>query len=154
MKLKRSKYDILINTACLILLVGIIVFLGVNWHTIPDKIPGHYNASGIINRWGNKGELWIVPVIAWIMYLGITALEHFPQIWNTGVEVTKENKERVYWILKNLIGTVKLIMSAVFVFLTVNSAFAVRLPVWFLPVFLILIFGSVIIFIVKLAKAK
>ena len=45
---------------------------------------------------GSKGELVILPIIGWLMYIFLTVIENFPQIWNTGVTVTEENKDRVY----------------------------------------------------------
>lgn len=154
MKMKRNGYDIAVNLICLGLLVGIVIYLALFWNRIPDKIPGHYNAAGVVDRWGDKGELLIIPIIAWIMYIGLTILERFPQIWNTGVQVTEQNKERVYRVLKNLVGTEKMLMVAVFIYLTLNSSFSKELPMWFLPVFLILIFGSLIWFILKLVKVS
>lgn len=154
MIIKRNVYDIIVNVICLGLLVGIIIYLGFSWNNIPQKIPVHYNGAGVIDRWGNKGELLIVPIISWIMYLGITALEKSPQIWNTGVQLTEQNKERVYRILKNFIGTEKVLMVAIFTFITINSSLSKSLPTWFLPVFLIIMFGSVILFIFKLVRAQ
>ena len=152
MVIKRNRYDIIVNIVCMGLLVGILIYLGLSWNSLPEKIPGHYNAAGVIDRWGNKGELLITPIVAWIMYIGLTALEKYPQIWNTGVQVTDQNKERVYRILKNLIGTEKLLMVAVFIFITINSSLSKPLPIWFLPIFLLLVFGSIILFIIKLVK--
>ncbi len=154
MPIKRSKYDVTINLICLLLLSGLVVYLLINWSDIPDKIPGHYNAMGEVDRWGNKGELLFLPIIGWIMYIGITVLEHFPQVWNTGVTVTEENKARIYPILKNIIGTTKLLVVGVFVILDINSALAKSLPIWFLPIFLVLMFGSIIFSVVKLTRAK
>lgn len=154
MPIKRSKYDIAVNLLCLLLLFGIVVYLVVNWNHIPNVIPGHYNAAGEVDRWGNKGELMILPLIGWMMYIGITVLERFPQVWNTGVAITEENKTKVYRILKDMIGTTKLIVVIVFDYLALNSASSDSLPVWFLPVFLILLFSSLLFFIVKLVRAK
>lgn len=154
MQIRRSKYDVVINLICLLLLSGVVAYLAINWSNIPDKIPGHYNAMGEVNRWGNKGELLILPIIGWIMYIGITVLEHFPQVWNTGVTITEDNKTRIYRILKSMIGTIKLLVVGVFMFLTVNSAMSKALPAWFLPVFLVLIFGSILFFLIKLTKAR
>ncbi|WP_283606867.1 hypothetical protein [Faecalispora anaeroviscerum] len=78
------------------------------------------------------------------MYIGITVLERFPQVWNTGVTITEENKTRIYRILKDMIGTTKLIMVIVFDYLGLNSASSEHLPIWFLPGFLILLFGSLL----------
>jgi len=154
MKVKKSKYDIFVEIVCLTLLIGVLLYLFLNWSSIPDKIPGHYNAMGKIDRMGSKKELVILPIIGWLMYLVMTVIGNFPQIWNTGVTVTEENKERVYRITKNLLNTVKLIMVAVFVYLTINSSQAIALTVWFLPVFLILLFGSMIYFFIKLVRVK
>lgn len=154
LKLKKSKYDILVEIVCLILLIGVLIYLVLNWNSIPERIPGHYNAMGEIDRMGSKKELLVLPIISWLMYLGMTVLERFPQIWNTGVTVTAENKERVYRVLKNMLSTMKLIMVAVFVYLTINSSQAISLSVWFLPVFITLMFGSIIFFIIKLVRVK
>lgn len=86
------------------------------------------------------------------MYIGMTVIEYYPQIWNTGVTVTDENRERVYRILKNMLGTIKLLTVGVFSFLTVNSILAKDLPAWFLPIFLIVMFGAMIFYIVKLVR--
>jgi len=154
MKVKNNKYDIGVEIVCLTLLIGVLIYLFLNWSSIPDIIPGHYNAMGKIDRMGSKNELLILPIIGWLMYLILTVIENLPQIWNTGVTVTEENKERVYRILKNLFNTVKLIMVAIFVYLTINSSQVISLSVWFLPLFLLLIFGSMTFFIVKLVRIK
>ena len=154
LKLKRSWYDIFAEILCLVLLIGILIYLFVKWSSIPDKIPGHYNAMGEIDRMGNKGELLILPIISWLMFLGMTVLEKFPQAWNTGVKVTEENKERVYRTLKNMISTMKVIIVAVFSYLTINSAQALSLSAWFLTVCLILMFGLIIFFIIKLIRVS
>ncbi len=154
MFVKRSKYDIVINLICLLLLLGVAGYLAVNWSSIPDKIPSHYNAVGEVDSWGNKMELLVLAIIGWIMYIGITVLEQFPQAWNTGVTVTEENKARIYPILKMMISTLKLLVVGVFVFLALNSALAKALPLWFLPVFLVVMFGSIVFFIVRLIRAK
>ena len=107
MKLKKNMYNIILEIICLVLLIGVWIYLFFNWNKIPDEIPGHYNAMGQVDRMGSKWELLVLPVIGWLMYLGMSMVEMFPQIWNTGVTVTEENKERIYRILKNMISTVK-----------------------------------------------
>lgn len=154
LRITRTWYDICINVICIGLLFGTVIYLCSNWSNIPEKIPGHYNAYGVIDRWGNRKELLITPVAAWIMYIGLTVLGNFPETWNTGVHVTEQNKERVYRILKDLIETVKLLLIATFSFLAINSSLSKSLPVWFLPVSLLSVLGSLVFFIVKLVKAR
>lgn len=154
MKLPKNKYDQAANFLSLILLIGIVLFLALTWRGIPDRIPGHYDASGAVNRWAGKGELLIPLLTGWILYLVVTAVARAPQTWNTGVRITAENRDRVYAVLRNLLSTVKLLMAAVCAFLTVYMARALPLPVWFLPAFLSSLFGSVLFFVIKLYRSK
>lgn len=124
------------------------------WNQIPDQIPGHYDGAGNIDRWGDKAELWTTPVISLILYAGISVLEKFPGVWNTGVKVTPENQDRVYSTLQNMISTVKLVMLSNFTCLTAFSAFAMPLPVWFLPVTLLLTFGAIAVFLIRLYRVQ
>jgi len=152
--MKRNKYNVFADIVCLVLLMGVIIYLFVAWGSLPDKVPGHYNAAGEIDRMGSRYELLITPIVGWLMYLGISVVERFPQVWNTGVTVTEENKERVYRVIRNMLSTLKIIMILVFVFLTINSSLSTPLPVWFTPTYIILIFGTLILFIIRLIKVK
>jgi uncharacterized membrane protein len=153
-RIKNTKYDIFINGMSIILLCGMFLFLILNWSSFPGKIPAHYNFTGEIDRWGNKSELWICPILSVILFVVLTALEFFPQLWNTGVKITDENQERVYRILKNMLVTLKGVTVGVFAFLTVSSALVRPMPVWFLPVFLLLLFGSLAVNLLRLVNAK
>ena len=93
-------------------------------------------------------------IVGWIIFIGLSVVEKFPQIWNTGVQVTEQNKEKIYRILKNMIGTIKLLVALMFSYLTLYSATGKSLPLLFTPVFLILMFGSIALFIFQLVKDK
>ena len=63
MELKRNWYHLFTETVCLILMIGILLYLFLNWGSFPNKIPGHYNAAGVADRPGNKGELLVTPLL-------------------------------------------------------------------------------------------
>ena len=153
MSIKKIKYYI-IDIICIALLFGISIYLLIGWGNLPDKIPGHYDALGNIDRWGSKNELIVLPIIAWIMFIGISVLERFPKVWNTGVKVTEENAYRVYSTLYDMIKTLKLMLVIIFSFLTINSIHMTNLPTIFLPIMLILIFGNLIYHLIKLHRVK
>ena len=88
MKIKNSPADIIMEILGLIMLIGTPLYLLIRWSSIPDKLPMHYNFAGEIDRWGGKGEILFLVVMVWILYLMISLVEHFPSIWNTGVQVT------------------------------------------------------------------
>jgi len=145
---------LVINVLCLILLVGTVIYLIVAWGSIPDQIPGHFGGDGQITRYGSKGELFIPQVIIWILFGGLTLVERLPQLWNTGVKVTEENKFRVYGTIKSLLGTVKLIIVAAFSFITINASLSQNLPGWFLIVFVQSLLVTLIFHVFWLFKVR
>lgn len=154
MKIKKTKLDIIIEVICLFMLSGITLYLIFNWASMPDKIPMHYDIAGEVDRWGNKSELIFLPVISWIMYIFITIMEKFPKFWNTGVQVTEENAQRVYHILKSMIKTTKLFTVVLFSYMTICSASAKNLSSWFLLISMVTVFGNLIFWMVKLFKNR
>jgi len=74
----------IINILCIIQIVGIIIYLLVAWNSIPDQIPGHFNASGEVNRWDSKGTLFIMPGISLLMFICYRLLSGF-RIFGTPV---------------------------------------------------------------------
>ena len=153
-KIERNALDVLEAIVSLSCLVGVTLYLIFAWSTIPAKVPMHYNAAGEVNRWGSKSELIILPIISWLIYGMITLIERLPQVWNTGIRVTEENRAVVYRLLKNMIACVKMITLSIFSCLTVLSSLARNLPMWFLLAFLVLLFGTIAYYIVKLTRLR
>lgn len=144
----------IINILCLLMLIGMTVYLIMKWKDIPNLIPSHYSIAGEADSFGEKTSILICPVMGWGLYILITVLEHFPQIWNTGVRVTEKNRQRVYTIIAAMVVSIKLVMVFTFLYLTVCMAELISPAVWFAPAELILIFGIIIISMVKLYKAR
>ena len=96
----------------------------------------------------------MLPIISVLLYGLITLIEHYPQVWNTGVRITEENRAQVYRLLKNLIAWVKMITLSIFGSLTVISSLSLNLPIWFLLVFLVLLFGIIAYYIVRLTRLR
>ena len=154
MEIKKTKADKVLESICILCLAGVLIYLIVNWSNIPEKVPMHYDALGNIDRWGSRGELLVLPIVSWLMYGFLSVVEKFPVMWNTGVTVTEENKGRVYRTIKYMIKTLKLILVLDFTYLSMNSILGKTLSVWFLPVFLFLVFGDLVFWIIKMYKAQ
>lgn len=150
---KKILYRI-INILCLVIMVGSLVWLIVYWKHIPDEIPTHFNVYGEADSFGSKKDIIILPIFAWMTFGMISLIELFPGAWNTGVKVTPENSGRVYGILKGMIVILKLFVVLTFTLLMVFSAISKGLPVWLLPVELVGIFGTIIVSIIRLYKAR
>lgn len=154
MKIQKNTFDIVIDIICLIFLIGLIIFVAIAWPNIPDQIPGHYNAMGEVDRIAGKGSLIGLIAISWSMYILMFVIEMFPQTWNTGVKVTKENKARVYRTMKDLLSISKLLIVLIFTYLTIMSALSKPLSPLFLPISLIATFGFIGFYMIKLIRIK
>ena len=154
MKIENTKADRILDIIGWILLIGTLAYLILGWSSFPDQIPMHYNGAGEIDRWGGKGEIIVIEAVMWILYFGIGLVEKYPQIWNTGVEVTPQNREKVYRILKYMLKTLKTLTALIFAYLIVNSLQGTPLPGWFTPVTLILVFGDMAFWMVLLYRIR
>lgn len=109
----------------------------------------HYNALGEIDSLGSKYQTLILPIISILLYIFITVVSFFPQIWNVPVQITDENKEVVYLSTKNLIILMKVEILTIFFYLNYHTVTAQPLSITFLPISMAIIFGTLIFFIVR-----
>lgn len=153
-KIKSIKYYQYLNLFSSLMLLSTFLYLIICWSTIPQKIPGHYNGSGIIDRWGNKSELWFVYIIAVLMLLGLSAIEHFSKTRNTYNEMTKIDFEKVSLLTKEFIVTNKFFLTLNFTFLTINSSLCLNLPTWYNLVVFTTLFAVAIVYMIKFLLVK
>lgn len=154
MRVKTTVADIVLEIISIVLSFGSTVYLCVTWKSLPEKIPVHYNFAGEIDRWGGKGDILFLVVILWFLFILMTVVERFPRIWNTGVTLTEENVCRIYRILKYMLKTIKLITVLIFAFLILNTTAQTPLPVWFLPVCVVLVIGDMVFWLIVLYRNR
>lgn len=149
MKTRYSKLQLFLEIIGAAILISFFIFLVKSWSSIPERIPGHYNAAGVVDRWGNKNEILLMPIIGAILYLGLTMITFFPEIWNVPMAQSQENKEAVYKCMKTMLISLKVEITAMFFYISFHSVNSMDLPIAFLPIVLIIIFGSLTYFIVR-----
>jgi uncharacterized membrane protein len=150
-KLKHTKFQSILEIITLLILIGMFVYVLLRWNEVPDQIPGHYNASGEIDRWGNKGELFILPFVSAGMYLFLSVIMFFPSAWNVPVTVTRENTNKVYGCILTMMILIKAELMANFLYLTYNGVEAKPLSPYYLIITLTAVFGTLIFFVIRLA---
>jgi len=154
MRIKNNIFDNIINIICLIQLIGITIYLAVAWNSFPEQVPAHFGVGGVVTRYGGRGNLLVGPIVAWLSFGLICIIERFPQIWNTGVRVTQENKYQVYQIIKSLLSVAKLIMVLLLVSITIFQLQAANLPDWFMYLFAPIALVAAGYFMIKLYKSR
>jgi hypothetical protein len=119
-----------------------------NWSDLPEVIPSHFGASGKPDGWSGKSGLWILPAIGVLIYIGLTVLSKYPHIYNYAWPITPENARTQYRLSRQMIVVLKTEIVLIFAYIvwqTVQTALgkAGGLGGAFMPVFLLLIFGSI-----------
>ena len=152
MKLKYTKFQIALEILCFLLLIGMISFVSNRWNQIPQQIPGHYNAMGEVNRMGNKSEILIMPILVALTYILFTLLSFFPKLWNVPVKITDDNKVPVYCCTRSLLLFTKIETITLFFYITYFMATAQPLPANFLPGTLLILFGTMTFFVIRIIK--
>lgn len=129
------------------------------WTSIPDRIVTHYGLTGKPDFWGGKSSLLILPGISAFLFLLLSIISRFTHIYNYPVTITEENAEYQYRNARMLIICIKAEIICAFLYISWKSIYLAlgktnALGIAFLPVFLIIIFGTLIYFIRKSIKLK
>ncbi|MDN4606733.1 DUF1648 domain-containing protein [Sporosarcina highlanderae] len=154
---KTSLQKIFDFLTIIIFLAGMIYIISV-WDQLPDQVPAHYNAAGEVDRWGSKWELVLLPAIAVLMAIFLTFLEKHPE-WHNYMNLNESNIEFQYRNSMIFLNVIKNQCVLLFVFLSFNISQvalgkAESLGILFLPIFLVIMFGTMAFFIIRSIKQK
>lgn len=137
--------------------LGLVLLPAFYYDVLPDKIPMHFNGKGEVNRYGNKSEIWMLPVIGICLLALLWGISKVPHTFNYTVKITPENAAKQYgWSVK-LMRVLAAIIGLGLVFIVweiIKSALGQNdgLNPFFLPIFLAAVFGSIGYFLGKSMK--
>lgn len=154
MKFNDNKIFRTLDSLCLVGLFYAAIMTFVKYGDMPEMIPMHQNFMGEIDRYGSKSEIFILVLVAFGLHSIIGIVENYPQLWNTGIKLTEENKERVYSLLRAMVKTVKYLVSAIFITMILFTLNLKVMPVYCLYIFMALVAMTIIITITKLFRLK
>jgi hypothetical protein len=144
--------------AALVLLLQIFLLLA-HWGDLPDSILVHFGPSGAPDSWGSKYLLFILPGVSAAIYTLLTVLSRFPHRYNYLVTITVKNAELQYSLGRTFLTILKaeivlLFTYIVWVTIQVVHGESEGLGTFFLPTLLVLIFGSIAVYMVLSIKNK
>jgi uncharacterized membrane protein len=85
----------LLNALTLLLLVGQVALIIGNYAQLPETIPVHFGLGGKPDRWGGRGQLFIVPGLATFIFFIFWAIRQIPaDYYNMPTPLTPQNRER------------------------------------------------------------
>ena len=159
LKLERSTADKLIEIVGWLLISVVWGFTLSNYPNLPETIPTHYNGAGQADGFGGKASILTLPLIASILFVGLTILNRFPHVFNYPTIITQENAFRHYTNSTRMIRYLKFSIVIIFGLITlktINNANGKEngLGVSFLPLSMALIFIPMIYFMIKSFQSK
>ena len=152
-----SKLDKFLDIFGYILLILYWMMVIIAFQKLPEEIPVHYNGAGEVDALGPKNSIFMLPAIATLQVLLMSALIKNPENLNFS---NKENIEQQIINTTKTIRFLKVGILIVFIFIDYKTIIISLegknegLGIWFLPFFLALIFIPVIINIYKSWKLK
>jgi uncharacterized membrane protein len=155
--LKLTAADKALEMLGWISLLAMWVLIFISYTNLPDTIPVHYNITGQADGFGRKGNIISLPIIATVLFVGLTILNKYPHIFNYPASINADNAHRHYTNATRMIRFLKLVVVVIFGLIalqTIRSANgqANELGKWFLPLSFGLIFIPIVYFLVKSFK--
>ena len=129
------------------------------WPTLPSLVPSHFDISGAVDAWSDKKVILIFPIVSIILYAGLTVLSRYPHIFNYAWPITEQNAQRQYQLARSLLVWLKVEVIVLFTWLewlTIRVALgqANGLSSLFLPIILVIIFGTIGIYLFQAYHAR
>lgn len=158
-KIDLTAFDIVLEAFGWLSLLALWILVLTNYPNLTDSIPTHFNGSGQPDRYGSKGNIFTLPVIASILFLLMTLLNRMPHVFNYIVEITTENALRQYTNATKMMRFLKATIVLIFGFISFgtiqnSTGESQGLPVWFLPLTLGMIFIPTAFFIIRSLRTK
>ena len=138
-KVPFETVDVIIELISVTLLILMWVYCIVNYMELPDTIATHFNGAGEPDGFGSKQTVWIIPIIATVMYIGLFFLNKYPHMHNYMVNITEENALKNYKFSTRIVRIVNFLCVLLMIYITymiVESAFGKQfnLGTWFVPI--------------------
>jgi uncharacterized membrane protein len=153
-KVPLSVADKAVEVTALTAVLAFWIYLAVKYSALPDIIPTHYSGGGKADGYSDKISILGLPAVATVIYVAITILNRFPHVFNYTSEITPDNALSQYTIMTRMMRWLKLVVVVIFgsiayqTIATANTADP-ELGSWFLPVTMLLLYGTIFYFITK-----
>lgn len=145
----------------LLALLGTMVLLALEYGTLPERIPTHFNGAGEPNDWSAKATLLLLPTLALFLYVTMGwAAKLSPNTTNNlnYTFIPHPGKEAlVRRLTHSMLGYLRAVICLSFGYLILASIRTAQgrwsgLGDWFLLAFMGLLFGGMIYYLVRTSR--
>lgn len=109
--IERTQRDTIIDVLTYLAVALIIGLTADYFQQLPDTIPVHFDGAGNVDGYGNKANVWFIPIIALLIAVGFSYLERIPYRFNYSITINPDNAEQQYRIGRRLLQYMKLVIA-------------------------------------------
>jgi hypothetical protein len=159
LKVPLKPAEIILEVVCILAFLSSCVYLIFSWSKMPDIIPIHFAVSGPADNFGTKRALLILLIIYLVIYTILSVEQRFPHKLNYIVKITESNVLIQYTYAVRLLRVLKLLIMLAFSYIEIQiirSSISGEntLGALFIPLFLVLLLGTLGIYLWKSVKNK
>jgi len=125
---------------------------------LPERIATHFNGAGAANGFGARSTLWVLVGIAFLLYAALSAISFLPRVVNLKRPLAPEREKMVLAESMAMVGWIKVELCWMFAYLCLamvrnGMGLQVGLGAWFLPVTLVVVFGTCAFYMMRVFRA-
>jgi uncharacterized membrane protein len=125
---------------------------------LPERIATHFNGEGVANGFGARSTLWVLVGIAFLLYAALSAISLVPRVVNVKRPLAPARERVVLAESMAMVGWIKAEMCWMFAYLCLamvrnGMGLQVGIGAWFLPVTLVVVFGTCAFYLVRIFGA-
>lgn len=126
--------------------LAMLFFLMMKWSDLPAEIPTHFNVAGEADRWGSKGTIITLPIIAIFMWVMMSVIERYPHTHNYPDRLNEQNVHAFYLSSRKLLNKTKNICLLLFSYILYQQVKGAILGIsTFSPLFIVVFFLALIV---------
>ena len=157
--LQKSTFDKSIELISFGLVLLSIAHLGMEYAHLPETIPTHFDMNGQPDGYGKKTTLIILPILSALLFVVLFTANKYPHTMNFPVKITEKNAAFQYENATRMIRIIMFFIVAIFYSIIYKSiqianGKAFGLGAWFIPIFLIVLFGTIAYYLSKSMKKR
>jgi len=119
--IEKTIVEKLANIVGIASVVVMILYIALNWSSLPDAVPIHFNAAGEVDRWDSKWSMLTLPTIAIALYIFMEVIERRPHTHNYPARLTEQNAAQFYKESCQTLNLTKNITTLMIAYIAVRS---------------------------------
>ncbi|MDM5187439.1 DUF1648 domain-containing protein [Bacillus sp. DX4.1] len=152
--MRKTRLEKWLDCFSILGIVAMIVYILMYWTSLPHTIPTHFGLNGEADGFGEKGNMFIHPILGLGLYIFFNILSRFPNIFNYPANTTEETKPLLFVNSRKMLGWMNLQIILFSVYNTwENTQAAINgktsMSMFPLIIFIVVLLGTMVFYIVK-----